>query len=248
MTQRTISSLRSRLSSDRPMTPSRSAVKTVQAALVAVSCLGLALSVSLWLGTGQAAAQDLGRAVSQIVTIDRQQLFPGTAYGRRVLASVEAERKRLAEENRRVEAQLLQEERDLTKQRETLTPQAFRALATEFDERVRALRAEGTTREQEFVRIMESEQAAFFDRIGPILGQLLREIGAVVILDRRAILLTTQNVDITARAVARIDEALGDGTQLDEAAPPEQGDTTPNAPDIAPSDPPQPSEPTAPEN
>ncbi|WP_218142237.1 OmpH family outer membrane protein [Aliiroseovarius sediminilitoris] len=164
-------------------------------------------------------AQQTGSAVSQIVTIDRQSLFSDTQYGRRVVETVESERVRLASETRKVEEALVKEERELTDKRDGMSPDDFRKLAKAFDEKVQALRTEGTEREQEFVRTLEREQAAFFERIGPILGKLVRELGAVVILDRRAILLTTQNIDITKLAVERIDQVLGDGSDLQDSAP-----------------------------
>jgi Skp family chaperone for outer membrane proteins len=174
------------------------------------------------------AQQSGATAVSQIVTIERQRLFSETAYGQRVIATIEAERARLAQKTREVEASLAEEELLLTEQRSSLDPTAFRILADSFDKKVNELRAEGVQREQEFVSVLEREQSAFFERIGPILGRLVRELGAVVILDRRAILLATQNIDITDMAIRRIDLELGDGV------------TTPAAPSNSPSEEEQP--------
>lgn len=174
-------------------------------------CAGL---VGALLPTGMispAMAQDMAEVASQIVTIDRQSLFSDTLYGRRVLETVEKERVRLAAETREAEGLLLAEERELTQQKTELAPEAFRTLAKAFDEKVQSLRDEGSSREQAFVKRLEREQAAFFERIGPILGQLVRELGAVVIIDRRAVLLTARNIDITQAAVERIDTVLGDG-------------------------------------
>lgn len=221
MTKRTASSLRFRQSSD----------PVIRLAL-RYACCGLRRHAVRFffpvsLATGQifgslptpVMAQQTGSAVSQIVTIDRQSLFSDTQYGRRVVETVESERVRLASETRKVEEALVKEERELTDKRDGMSPDDFRKLAKAFDEKVQALRTEGTEREQEFVRTLEREQAAFFERIGPILGKLVRELGAVVILDRRAILLTTQNIDITKLAVERIDQVLGDGSDLQDSAP-----------------------------
>lgn len=222
MTKKTTSSSRFRRSSDRMMPVSRSP----RAGLWGRSwgLLSLMAAIALLSGPGVTLAQQADGAVSQIVTIDRQSLFSDTKYGRRVVETVETERVRLAGETRKVEEALVKEERELTEKRDTLSPDEFRQLAKAFDEKVQALRSEGTEREQEFVRTLEREQAAFFDRIGPILGQLVRELGAVVILDRRAILLTTRNIDITKLAVERIDQVLGDGSDLTEGAPATAGE------------------------
>ncbi|MDE9449012.1 OmpH family outer membrane protein [Aliiroseovarius sp. Z3] len=219
MTKRTISSLRSRPSSDPVI---RMALRYARRGLLHYGSRMLgALAAGAIFGSAPAPviAQQTGSAVSQIVTIDRQSLFSDTQYGRRVVETVEAERVRLASETRKVEEALVKEERDLTDKRDTMSPEEFRKLAEAFDKKVQALRTEGTEREQEFVRTLEREQAAFFDRIGPILGQLVRELGAVVILDRRAILLTTRNIDITKLAVERIDQVLGDGSDLQDSTP-----------------------------
>ncbi|TYB81586.1 OmpH family outer membrane protein [Maritimibacter fusiformis] len=158
-----------------------------------------------------AQAQQLGEVVSPILTLDREALFSGTLYGKRVNAELEAASNLLAAETRRIEAELEAEERALTEQRATLPAAEFRALADAFDDKVQALREERERTQDAAVRQIEAAQADFFNRIGPILGQLVRERGAVMILDRRAILLTAADVDITRAAIARIDAELGDG-------------------------------------
>ena len=66
---------------------------------------------------------------------------------------------------------------------------------------------------------------SYFEKIGTVLGAIVRERGGVVILDRRAILLTTQNIDITDVAIDRIDAQLGDGS-LGQANAPDASVTT----------------------
>ncbi|SFU75672.1 periplasmic chaperone for outer membrane proteins Skp [Aliiroseovarius crassostreae] len=162
--------------------------------------------------TAAPPAPSVSAQASHILTVDRDRLFRQSEYGRRILQDLEAERARLASEARRVDDALAAEEKRLTEERARLSPEAFRALADAFDEKVQALRAQRPERERSFTERFEREQQAYFDRIGPILGAVVRERGGVVIVDRRAILLTTQNIDITDQAIALIDRLLGDGT------------------------------------
>jgi Skp family chaperone for outer membrane proteins len=180
---------------------------------------------------GALRAQELGRVVSPILTIDREQLFSGTLYGQRVNRELEAASTAMAAETRRIEADLEAEEQQLTDQRPTLSTEEFRALANAFDEKVQALRTERETAESGLRSQIEAAQAEFFDQIGPILGALVRARGAVMIVDRRAILLTAADVDITEDAIARIDAVLGDGT-----APVDPEGAAPPEPDAAPVD------------
>ena len=173
-------------------------------------------------------AQDPQPAAPPFVTLDRERLFQGTLYGRRVIEQLASERLRLVEETQELERALEAEELALTELRKTLSPVEFRAKADAFDEKVVALRAEAQETEGRFVTLLENERQRFFEQVGPVLGQLVHDLGAVAILDRTAILLTTRNIDITDLAIARVDTVLGDGTPKadaqDEATPDDGAD------------------------
>ncbi len=165
-------------------------------------------------GVLPASAQDFGRLVSPILTLDRDRLFNGTLYGQRVNRELESASTAMAAETRAIEAALEAEELALTEQRPTLDPQAFRALASAFDDKVQALRAEREAAEADLLAQIEAAQTSFFNRIGPVLGELVRERGAVLIVDRRAVLLAATDIDVTSDAIERIDAVLGDGGDL----------------------------------
>ncbi|MCB1355871.1 MAG: OmpH family outer membrane protein [Maritimibacter sp.] len=183
----------------------------------ALGPVALSLGVA-GMGMGMAAApaqaQDFGRVVSPILTLDRDRLYAGTLYGQRVRRELEAASTAMAAETRAIEAALEAEEKDLTAKRATMAPEAFRELASAFDDKVQSLRAERDAAEEDLRAQIEAAQVAFFNRIGPVLGQLVRDRGAVLIVDRRAVLLAATNVDVTTDAIERIDAVLGDGGDL----------------------------------
>jgi Skp family chaperone for outer membrane proteins len=92
--------------------------------------------------------------------------------------------------------------------------EAFRGLATEFDDRVNDIRDAQLAKERAIRQQGERAQALFLDRANPVLIELARETGALVILDRRIVIASADQVDITDLARVRIDEALGDGADL----------------------------------
>ena len=191
--------------------------------------LALGLGLSVLPTPGQ--AQSLGQLVSDVVVIDRDALFTGTAFGQRVTQELDSERASLAEETRKIETALEAEERALTEERETLTPEDFRAKANEFDERVQALRSDRDRAQAAYVQKFEGAQRDFYTRVGPVIGSLMTDRGAVVVLDKRMVLLSSAAVDVTEEAIARIDEVLGDGSSgMVPEAPPEVGDPVINLP------------------
>ncbi|RME16012.1 MAG: OmpH family outer membrane protein [Alphaproteobacteria bacterium] len=158
-----------------------------------------------------ALGQGLGRVISPIVTLDRDALFSRTLFGQRINAELKAASEAMAAETRRIEAELTAEEDDLTARRASMDPEEFRKLANAFDEKVQALREERAKAESDLAAQVEAAKTQFFEKVTPVLGALLRERGAVIVLDRRAILLSLADVDVTDEAVARIDSVLGDG-------------------------------------
>lgn len=202
MTSRTTSSSRSRPPSD----PGRAA-RLLRAVAVG---LGLALT-----GPGGAVvAQDLGQVIAPILVVDRDRLFAESAYGQRISAELEAERERLEQETRDIEAALAEEELELTEQRATLEPAEFRALADAFDEKVQRLRDERSAAQQTLVSQIEEARTFFLEQITPVLARIMVEAGAQVMLDRRSVLLSSSEVDVTSLAISRIDELIGDGDGL----------------------------------
>ncbi len=168
--------------------------------------------LGLWFGTAApVAAQDLSTSTSTILTINQERLFATSLYGERVNADIEAASATLSAENRRIEADLTAEEKSLTEQRPNLTPEAFRLLADAFDEKVQTIRRAQEVKTRELGRRLEEERATYFKLIVPVLGMLMKEHGATAILDRRAIFISSEGVDITGEAVRRIDATLGDG-------------------------------------
>ncbi|MHA6324050.1 OmpH/Skp family outer membrane protein [Roseivivax sp. CAU 1753] len=209
------------------------------------------MPVLRWIRTGIAAAMlvlsapvtaqqsDAPRAVvrSPILTLESERLFMDSAFGQRVVAAIEAEGKALAAENRAIEAELTAEERRLTDMRAEAEAAEFRALADAFDARVQALRQQQDAKARTLASRDDAARRVFFGAVQPVLGEILREAGAALILERSTVLLSANATDITDLAITRVDARIGDGEGLampEDAADdaPENGAAdTPPAPD-----------------
>ncbi len=180
----------------------------------------LALVAALICGAaGPVAAQDLGAVQSQILVLDIEALFNLSQAGQRMTRDYQAEREELIANNRRIEAELRAEELALTKKRPTVTPAEFRDLADAFDTKVRAIRQENEREALDLERQREVAPLQLMRLAEPVLVQLMRDTGGIVILDHRQVLLRADVIDITDLAIARVDEMIGDGTSPEGEAP-----------------------------
>lgn len=165
---------------------------------------------------GAAASQQTGIVRSPVLVIDTDQLYATSAFGQRVAADLQARGEALAAENRRIEGDLEAEERSLTEQRKTMTPDAFRVLADAFDEKVTQVRRAQSAKTQALNAQIEEQQIIFLQAAAPVLEGLMRDAGAAVILNARDVFLSVDAVDVTSEAVTRIDRTLGDGTPTEQ--------------------------------
>ncbi|MGR3486148.1 MAG: OmpH family outer membrane protein [Paracoccaceae bacterium] len=164
-----------------------------------------------------APAQQLGpvRAAPEalsVAVIDLEALFARTLLGQRLRAEIVQATEELAAENRRIEARLTAEVQDLTERRATMEPEAFRAEAAEFEARVEAIRRAQDDKERALEGAASRARDLFGRTMRPVLTGLMAENGIGLLLDSRDVVIAATVVDLTDRAVAGIDAALGDGT------------------------------------
>ncbi len=179
------------------------------------------------------AAQDQTVVLpSPIMVVDFERVFVETLYGQRIAAAVSEERERVQADNDRIAAELLAEETALTEARATMEPDAFRAAAEAFNERAQSVRSDREIEQDKLVQLRDSERSQFLERIRPIVLALMLERGAVVAMDRRAVIQAIGSANATEDAVDLIDKTLGDGElQPDERPtlrPMEDTSTTPD--------------------
>ncbi len=161
------------------------------------------------------AAQDdlvMGQIRSPILTIDPDRLFAESLFGQRINAQLLADTEALGAENRRIEAALTEEERSLTQRRPAMPVETFRAEAEAFDEKVQGIRQAQDAKERDLQQGLARGRDAFLVVATPVLGQMMADSGAAVILDRRSVFLGVALVDITEEAIVAIDAAIGDGS------------------------------------
>ena len=176
-----------------------------------------------------AQAQQQGGTPLPVLTLDQERLYETTLFGQRMQRELNAARNDLIAENSRLQSELEAEEARLTEQRGEMEVEAFRELADAFDERVTEIRAEQEAKTRALQRRQERAQQSFFQAIAPVVQEVVREKGALAILDARAIILASDEIDVTDEVRAKVDQLLGDGGDL-ATPPPEPVEEEPEAP------------------
>lgn len=172
-----------------------------------------------------AQAQELP---SSLLTLDQDQFFLESDFGRAAVERERAETAALEQENQRIQAELVAEEQALTDQRKSLSPEEFSSRAAAFDEKVERIRAEQDAKAQALVAKRDEERKAFLQVAGPVLNQILAERGATAILDTRLVIVSLSAIDITDEAIAKLNAALAEAADAPPDDPPGEPASNPD--------------------
>ena len=145
-----------------------------------------------------------------VYTIDMSKLIKQTKIGKKIILEDNISRQKLQSENEKLEAELLLEEKELSKIRETLTADEFRLKAQEFDKKVTIIRTEQGQKEQDLIVENRKNESEFFKKIYPLLYGLLLERDGSILIDQSNAVLWDSSVDLTIDAINLIDRVLGD--------------------------------------
>lgn len=148
--------------------------------------------------------------ISPVLTVDLDQLFRDSDFGKQVGSRYETSMTELRDENRRIEQSLSAEEQALTDERDQMDHDTFRAKADAFDAKVQQTRKERDTRQGEIEAERNRARSTFLQQALPVLEEIARERSAAVVMDSRAVLLKADFVDITQVAIVRLNKRLSD--------------------------------------
>ena len=158
-----------------------------------------------------APAQARPAGPAPILLVDQEDLWANSAWGQRVDAEIEARRQAIADENTRLADELEAEDDALTELRNTLPPEEFRSRAEAFDRRVTQVRTDRDAAARKLAEDANAEREAFLRAAVPVISSVMEARGAQVLLDRLAVFMSSDAVDVTAELVAAIDAAIGAG-------------------------------------
>lgn len=155
-----------------------------------------------------AVGQQLPPAV--VAVVDYQRLLREAKAARSIREQVEERRRRFQEQIRAEEQRLVEQERELTRQRGVLSAEAYAEKRSEFEQE--AARVQRMV--QELRRELDAVSAAAYsdlrNAIIEVVGGLAKTRGFNLVLPSSAVLLFAPQLDLTDEALAALDRRLPD--------------------------------------
>lgn len=155
------------------------------------------------------SSQIMGEIAQPILVLNQERLLVNSEIGKALLAKENQMKESHRDEGLRLDAQLENEERRLTKMRDELVASEFEKLAIQFDSKVVAVRRDHQEKSEALAVELDKLRQSFFGDIVPIVAQIMKERGASLVFEQRNVLFTGPDVDITQDVIDRLDASNG---------------------------------------
>ena len=169
----------------------------------------LAIAASLDAAMAQNTAETRAPTVQPVLVLSQERLFTESQKGQSLLEAEGARRQAHRREGEELDRVLEEEERRLTTMRSVLAAAEFDQLADAFDDKVNKVRNEHQQKSEQLGIEIEKSRQEFLQELVPIVAQIMQQRGASLVFERRQVLFTGPNVDITPEVIAIMDKAAG---------------------------------------
>lgn len=183
------------------------------------SALRLARASSLALVMALAAQTvAVAQAATPVLVVDLERALRDSAAASSLRAMEVAERRTLREKLDGMKTALEDEEAKMVVLRDTLPKEEFDVLVKDFDQRVRTARRVAQQDAAALQARFATAQASLEQAARPLIEALMREHGAVLVIDRRTALAVAPDFDATDALIARLNAAQPAAEALAPAA------------------------------
>lgn len=174
--------------------------------LLGIAILSTALLADV--GLHHAASQEAATPAPRIIVIDRNVILRLSSAGQAMMGSVATLSEQADTEFQSQAEQLQQEAQALQQQLAVVAPDARQQRQEEFFTKQQDLQDRIQRRQQRIQGGLAIAGQQLDQALQPILQDIMRERGANMVLDRSAVIFSAIDIDVTATAIERLDEAL----------------------------------------
>ena len=161
-----------------------------------------------------------GAPVAKILMVDLRRVLAGSKVGRDIQQQMEGQKQKATNELNGEGAALEREKAQLQQQAAILAPDVRARRIKDFDTRAQGFQKKVQQRSMliqgGFIKAQQQIEAA----LGPILQGIMRERGATILLDRTAVLLAPNAIDVTGDVIQRLDMKMPT-VKMELVAPPQ---------------------------
>ena len=114
-----------------------------------------------------------------------------------------------SEEDSKKEDELIIKEREkLIEQQSVMAPEAFEVKVADFEKKVQSYQLERQEKLRKLDKMVQEARASILDEVKPIINDYANELGITVILEKNAVIMSADDMDMTDQVIKILNKSL----------------------------------------
>lgn len=183
-------------------TKSRNGLAAIAASIAIISAALVGGSVSL---SSEAQAQV---TIPVILVIDRGRLMSESEAGKNITEQAVVLRETITAELEKKYSEFEKEQKQLEAQVDVISQEVLQKRAEELNSKAQILEREKQMKNREYQASVVKASGKISEALEPILVEILKSRSATILMDKSQVLFTAPEIDITADAMQKLNEAI----------------------------------------
>ncbi len=119
---------------------------------------------------------------------------------------IEMIQKKSEEESKKEDELMIKEREKLIEQQSVMAPEAFEVKVAEFEKKVQSYQVQRQEKIRKLDQMVQSARAKILEEVKPILNDQATELGITIILEKNAVILSADEMDMTDKVIKTLNK------------------------------------------
>ena len=121
---------------------------------------------------------------------------------------IEKIQKKSEKESKNEDDLIIKERERLIEQQSVMAPEAFEVKVADFEKKVQSYQIERQEKLRELDQIVQAARARILEEVKPIINDYANELGITVILEKNAVIMSADDMDMTDQVIKILNKSL----------------------------------------
>tara|TARA_X000000368_G_scaffold337141_1_gene274911 strand:+ start:220 stop:759 length:540 start_codon:yes stop_codon:yes gene_type:complete len=121
---------------------------------------------------------------------------------------IEKIQKKSEEESKSEDELIINERERLIEQQSVMAPEAFEVKVADFEKKVQTYQVERQEKLRKLDQMVQMARAKILDEVKPIINEYAKEVGITVILEKNAVVMSADEMDMTEQVIKILNKKL----------------------------------------
>ena len=145
---------------------------------------------------------------TSIGIIDINKVLTESKAAKDATKQIDKIQKKSEEDSKKEDDQIIKEREKLIEQQSVMAPEAFEIKVADFEKKVQTYQIERQEKLRKLDQMVQEARASILDEVKPIINDYANELGITVILEKNAVIMSADDMDMTDQVIQILNKSL----------------------------------------